>query len=304
MGRIVSITPTTEFEGFSWVVGDAHDLLDDCHVGDSIAVNGCCLTVTEFDAQKGEFRMGLANETLDRTNLGELLLLLATQHHDWLLLIMLRTRLTGELGVGDLVNLERAMSGKSRFGGHIVQVRTHILLPQLVLLAEAAGPRVQGHVDTTARILSVTPDGDSMRYLFALSREFHTALIPKGYVALDGTSLTLTTLGDESDVKAQAQAAGVGKDEQVFGVMLIAHTQAHTVVARKQAGETVNVECDIVGKGLVRVVQGMLDGAAERSSGGGAGAGAATSGGGTVSALETMVENAVERVLARKGLSQ
>lgn len=72
LGRIESIHPTTEFEGYSFVIADAHEILDDCKLGDSIAVNGCCLTVTRFDAGEGWFEVGLANETLSRTNLGPL----------------------------------------------------------------------------------------------------------------------------------------------------------------------------------------------------------------------------------------
>lgn len=70
LGTIKSIHPTTEFEGYSFIIADAHDILGDCKLGDSIAVNGCCLTVTRFDANEGWFEVGLANETLSRTNLG------------------------------------------------------------------------------------------------------------------------------------------------------------------------------------------------------------------------------------------
>ena len=70
MGHISKITPTTEgYEGYSFVISDAAAILSDCSIGDSIAVNGCCLTVTQFDADS--FTVGLSNETLDRTDLGE-----------------------------------------------------------------------------------------------------------------------------------------------------------------------------------------------------------------------------------------
>jgi len=71
LGTIAQITPTTEFAGFSFLISNAASILVDCQVGDSIAVNGACLTVTEFDGPKGEFSVNLANETLDRTNLGK-----------------------------------------------------------------------------------------------------------------------------------------------------------------------------------------------------------------------------------------
>ncbi|TKA53087.1 hypothetical protein B0A53_03967 [Rhodotorula sp. CCFEE 5036] len=237
LGTIKSIHPTTEFEGYSFIITDAHDILGDCKLGDSIAVNGCCLTVTRFDANKGWFEVGLANETLSRTNLGK-------------------------LGVGSKVNLERAMAGHGRFGGHFVQ----------------------GHVDTTAKIVSKVPDGDSIRMLFSLPLEFFTPMIPKGYVALDGTSLTLTHLSTPRTA-ADAHFDPSDPHRGVFGVMLIAHTQSRTVVAAKEVGDTVNVECDIVGKGVESVVRNVLEGGGE--SGG---------------ALEQMIERVVGRVLVEKGL--
>ncbi|GAA5861389.1 hypothetical protein JCM1840_005351 [Sporobolomyces johnsonii] len=236
IGVISSITPTTAFEGYSFIISQAQDILPDCAIGDSIAVNGCCLTVTRFDAKEGWFEVGLSNETLARTNLGKLV-------------------------VGSKVNLERAMAGHGRFGGHFVQ----------------------GHVDTTAKILSITPDGDSIRLLFSLPLEFYTPLIPKGYIALDGTSLTLTHLsvpkpGDEHYDPSEPSRG-------VFGVMLVHHTQSRTVVAMKPVGETVNVECDVVGKGVESVVRNVLEGGGEKGG-----------------ALELMIERAVERVLVKKGL--
>ncbi|GAA5981387.1 hypothetical protein JCM10908_004090 [Rhodotorula pacifica] len=237
LGRIDSIHPTTEFEGYSFVIADAHDILGDCNLGDSIAVNGCCLTVTRFDAKEGWFEVGLANETLTRTNLGK-------------------------LGVGSKVNLERAMAGHGRFGGHFVQ----------------------GHVDTTAKIVSKVPDGDSIRMLFSLPLEFFNPMIPKGYVALDGTSLTLTHLSTPR-TPTDAHFDPSDPNRGVFGVMLIAHTQSRTVVAAKEVGDTVNVECDIVGKGVESVVRNVLEGGGE--SGG---------------ALEQMIERVVGRVLVEKGL--
>ncbi|KAL8284198.1 hypothetical protein RQP46_004947 [Phenoliferia psychrophenolica] len=229
VGVISDVKPTTEFAGYSFTISDSHSILDDCHLGDSIAVNGCCLTVTAFD--KDSFTVGLANETLDRTDLGN-------------------------LKVGSKVNLERAMAGHGRFGGHFVQ----------------------GHVDTTATILSITPDGDSLRYLFSLPLEYFTPLIPKGYVALDGTSLTLTSLAVPNPGSADYR-----EGHGTFGVMLIAHTQSRTVVGLKKVGESVNVEVDVVGKGVESIVRNVLEG-------------------GEGGAMEAMIERAVERVLAKKGL--
>jgi riboflavin synthase len=79
LGEITSIQPTTEFAGYSFTISQAGEILGDCKLGDSIAVNGCCLTVTEWNTkeQGGWFTVGLANETLARTNLGKLFLTLA-----------------------------------------------------------------------------------------------------------------------------------------------------------------------------------------------------------------------------------
>ncbi|SCZ91517.1 BZ3500_MvSof-1268-A1-R1_Chr1-2g01461 [Microbotryum saponariae] len=234
LGTVSSIHPTTEFEGFSFVISNAQEILDDCKLGDSFAVNGCCLTVTEWDTKEGWFKVGLSNETLQRTDLGS-------------------------IKVGSRVNLERAMAGHGRFGGHFVQ----------------------GHVDTVAQLLSITPDGDSIRLLFSLPLSFYYSLIPKGYIALDGTSLTLTHLsipreGDEYYTDGQTG---------LFGVMLVQHTQSRTVVAFKQVGDKVAVECDVVGKGVEAIVRNVLQSGGEQNG-----------------ALEAMIERAVEKVLLQKGL--
>lgn len=139
----------------------------------------------------------------------------------------------------------------------------------------------QGHVDTTARLISVTSDGDSLRLLMSLPLEFHISCIPKGYIALDGTSLTLTHLSVPKHGEEHFE-----QGRGLFGVMLIAHTQTRTVVALKKPGDTINVECDVVGKGVESIVRNVLEGGGEAGG-----------------ALEKMIESAVERVLARKGLA-
>ncbi|VDC05804.1 unnamed protein product [Peniophora sp. CBMAI 1063] len=210
-------------------IADAAPILDDCHIGDSIAVNGACLTVTKFDAQEkgGWFEVWLANETLDRTDLGE-------------------------RKVGDQLNLERAMGAHVRFGGHFVQA----------------------HVDTTATLVSKTADGDSLRLTFRLSPptperpSLLPYLIPKGYVTLDGASLTLTGVDD---------AAGT------FSVMLIQHTQEKITLARKEIGAKVNVEADMVGKYVEKSVVAALGGSGS-------------------SGIRAMVEKVVEDVLSKKGV--
>jgi riboflavin synthase len=194
-------------------ISDCEEILGDCHLGDSISVNGkpnsnidtpiysrdtgTCLTVTEFD--KSSFKIGCAPETLRRTNLGS-------------------------LKQGSKVNLERAVSANTRMGGH----------------------SVQGHVDTIATIQSVTPDGNALTFRFkprdpAVLRY----VVEKGYITIDGASLTVTKVQDGS--------------EGWWEVMLIAYTQEKVVTASKKAGEEVNVEVDQVGKYVEKSVVGYFE---------------------------------------------
>ncbi|KAH7886053.1 hypothetical protein F5I97DRAFT_1877286 [Phlebopus sp. FC_14] len=213
--------------GCTLTISHSAPVLGDCHIGDSIAVNGACLTVTEFDGQRdgGYFKVWLANETLDRTDLGD-------------------------RKVGDQVNLERAMGAHVRFGGHFVQA----------------------HVDTTATIVRREPDGDSLRLWFQLPEPTTSRpsllpyLIPKGYVAIDGASLTLTEVVDA---------------ERAFGVMLIQHTQEKITLGKKVDGAKVNVEVDMVGKYVEKSVLAAL-------------------GGGGGDAIRQMIVNTVQDVLARQ----
>ena len=133
-----------------------------------------------------------------------------------------RTNL-GKLTQDSKVNLERAVSASTRMGGHFVQ----------------------GHVDTTAEILSVTPDGNSL--VFRLKpREIEVLryVVEKGYVTLDGASLTVTKVDDA---------------DGWWEIMLIAYTQERIVTANKKAGDEVNVEIDIVGKYVEKSVQGYFE---------------------------------------------
>ncbi|KAG8830987.1 Riboflavin synthase alpha chain [Serendipita sp. 399] len=223
--------------GWSMTIGDSAPILDDCHIGDSISVNGCCLTVTEFT--KDAFKVGLAPETLSRTNLA------LTDEKRYPL---------GQLKVGSLVNLERAVSGHVRFGGHF------------------------GHVDDVVTISSRIQDGNSIRITFKVPEgtserpSLLRYIIPKGFIALDGTSLTVTTVSDA---------------ERTFGVMLIAHTQTKINLGNKSVGETVNVEVDMVGKYVEKSVVAAMG---ELESGG-------------PSSLKTFVERTVEDILRRKGIA-
>ncbi|CAI7869343.1 unnamed protein product [Closterium sp. NIES-53] len=169
---------------------EASTVLTDVHLGDSIAVNGTCLTVTTFDSSS--FVVGLAPETLRRTNLGD-------------------------LKEGSPVNLERSLRADSRLGGHFVQ----------------------GHVDGTGVIKNKRPEGDSLWLTVQCDPSLLKYIVPKGYIAVDGTSLTVVEVNDE---------------ESWFTFMLVAYTQQKIVVPGKQIGDRVNLEVDIVGKYVERVI--------------------------------------------------
>jgi riboflavin synthase len=214
------------------------------HLGDSIAVNGTCLTVTEFS--QDSFKVGVAPETLRRTNLGLL-----------------------KEGMG--VNLERAVAGHVRFGGHFVQVG-YGRAPRARAGRDggANGWEHQGHVDTTAEIISKTPDGNALTIRFRPNDpSVLTYIVEKGYITLDGASLTIVAVNDK---------------EQWFEVMLVAYTQEKIVIPRKQVGDSVNVEVDMAGKYIEKQVKAHLE------------KGLAAEGG----VLERMVRDAVEKALAKK----
>jgi riboflavin synthase len=130
------------------------------------------------------------------------------------------------------------------------------------------GHFVQGHVDTTATILSVTPDGNALVFrLQPKDRSVLRYIVEKGYVTLDGASLTITEVDDK---------------DAWWEVMLIAYTQERVVTAGKKAGDEVNVELDIVGKYVEKSVKGYFEG---------------VRGGGEIGILEKMVGRIVEEKL-------
>ncbi len=157
--------------------------------GDSVAVNGVCLTVTAVDASG--FETEAMNQTLEVTSLGG-------------------------LSDGDRVNLELAMKGSDRLGGHIVQ----------------------GHADGVGEVASVEEDGFARRLRVALAPDLLRYVVEKGSIALDGVSLTVAALGD-------------GWAE----VSLIPETLERTNLGEASAGRKINVECDVIAKYVERMVQ-------------------------------------------------
>ncbi|MDC7119022.1 riboflavin synthase subunit alpha [Corynebacterium sp. HMSC063G05] len=167
----------------------ATTVLDDVHHGDSIAVNGVCLTVVEFGDDF--FTADLMQETLDRSSLGQ-------------------------VEVGSKVNLERATAVGQRLGGHIVQ----------------------GHVDGTGEVISRTPGERWEVVRISLPEHLSKYVVEKGSIAVDGTSLTVSAVG-----------------EGFFEVSLIPTTLTDSVIGSTAVGTKVNLEVDV----LAKYVEKMLE---------------------------------------------
>lgn len=167
----------------------ASKILTDIHLGDSIAVNGICLTVTHFNHQY--FTVDVMNETWSRTALTLL------KH-------------------GSEVNLERALSVNGRLGGHVVT----------------------GHIDGTGKISSIKKDNNAVWYQINTQKEILDLIVEKGSITIDGISLTVAKVSKVN-----------------FSVSVIPHTLEQTILKSKQVGSTVNLENDILGK----YVQKLMD---------------------------------------------
>ena len=160
----------------------AEKVMADLKLGDSIAVNGACLTAVSLSAS--EFSVDLSPETMRRTSLGD-------------------------LAAGGVVNLERAMSASDRMGGHIVQ----------------------GHVDGTGRITSTKVDGDSIIFRVRTPKRMMPYIVEKGFIAVDGISLTVVKVGTSS-----------------FTLAVIPYTLRNTNLETLSVGARVNLEADILAK--------------------------------------------------------
>jgi riboflavin synthase len=173
-GRLTAIAPTVH---------------QDAKQGDSIAINGCCLTVI---AQEGDqLTFDVVPETLRRTNLGT-------------------------LQPGDTINLERPLAVGARLGGHFVQ----------------------GHIDGVGTVLAVTPEENAVVMEIGVPEALRRYIVEKGSIAVDGVSLTV----------ADARPAS-------FTVWTIPHTRAITTLGERQVGDHVNLECDLLGKYIERLLE-------------------------------------------------
>ena len=160
------------------------------NLGDSVAVDGCCLTITAFPSEDA-FSATLSRETLTLTHLGS-------------------------AREGQQVNLEPALKMGDALGGHLVS----------------------GHVDGIGKVESVTEVGEHRRYCFDLPEKLAKYVVKKGSVAINGVSLTVNEVDGTS-----------------FCVNLIPHTLEHTNLGTLQAGDAVNIETDMIGRYVERLLE-------------------------------------------------
>ena len=167
----------------------AEHILSDLKIGDSVAVNGVCLTATGLTGHG--FTADVMHETLDRSALAG-------------------------LGPGSRVNLERAMAANGRFGGHIVA----------------------GHVDGVGTIAAIEKDDNAIWFTITAPAQVLRYVVEKGSIAIDGISLTVARV--ETDL---------------FAVSVIPHTAAVTLLGQRRTGDRVNLESDLVGKYVERLLR-------------------------------------------------
>jgi riboflavin synthase len=196
IGSIANIQRTGE----SFVLTiEAKRILEDVHLGDSIAVNGVCLTVTSFSGK--HFTVDVMPETVKATSLHK-------------------------IKRGSKVNLERAMAAGGRFGGHFVS----------------------GHIDGTGVIKRKQALENAVYYEIEADPDLLRYVILKGSVAVDGTSLTVFAVSEDS-----------------FTLSLIPHTLAETVLGLKGSGDIVNLECDMIGKYVGHFLTNLTDDLKQKS---------------------------------------
>ena len=187
IGKVSLITPNT-------LTIKATKVLESTEAGSSIAVNGICLTVTDFTSNS--FSFGIQPETLRRTNIGQ-------------------------LKVSAEVNLERAVALGGRMGGHLVQ----------------------GHIDDSGKITSIRQEQKSKLMTVTASHPLMRYMAVKGFISVDGLSLTIAELGADS-----------------FTVSLVEFTQSQTTIGKKKVGDIVNLEVDIIAKYVESLSKPSSDG--------------------------------------------
>ena len=190
VGRVVRMQPGDLFR----LDVSVSRVFEDTRIGDSVSVNGACLTVDEVNGATLSFRA--MPETLRRTALGD-------------------------LEEGSFVNLERAMTLERRFGGHIVQ----------------------GHVDCVGEVVDVRPEGDAQIWEFGATEGVLRYTVAQGSVCVDGISLTVVAVREAS-----------------FTVSILPQTRANTNLKELRVGDRVNLEADVIGKYVERLLEGRSAG--------------------------------------------
>ncbi|GBE58216.1 riboflavin synthase [bacterium BMS3Abin01] len=191
MGTLASL----EMKADSGIITiEADRVLEDAQLGDSIAVNGVCLTAREFG--RNSFSADVMPETIRKTNLGN-------------------------LKRGGRVNLERALTLSARLGGHLML----------------------GHVDATGKVVRIQPEGNAVLFTITSPEEISRYLLAQGSVGVDGISLTIARLVEGG-----------------FTISLIPHTLEVTTLGQNGVGYEVNLEADVMGKYVEKIVRGGLPG--------------------------------------------
>ncbi len=194
LGTVTSVEANGPGVDLSIQPGDDLENRETTQIGDSVAINGCCLTVIRIEGDIWVFQAG--TETLSKTNLGT-------------------------FQTGTKVNLERSLRPTDRMGGHFVQ----------------------GHVDGTGKVDAIEVEGEWTNMWFRVSAHLTRQMVQKGSVTVDGISLTLVEVEDER-----------------FSVALIPHTLEVTTLGNRSVGDTVNIETDIIGKYMEKMLGSVVSG--------------------------------------------
>lgn len=188
LGKVVALAPNGPAIDLTLEIPETLPDRDAARLGDSISINGCCLTIVQIEKARWTFQAGA--ETCSRTNLKF-------------------------LSPGVAVNLEQSLRPTDRMGGHIVQ----------------------GHVDDVGTVDRISREGEWTTIWFRVPERLTRQMVPKGSVAVDGVSLTI-----------------VDVEQDRFSVALIPHTLQATTLGGRQQGDIVNIETDLVGKYLEKML--------------------------------------------------
>jgi len=191
LGDVVAVKPNGPALDLTLEIPDTLPERNTARLGDSVALNGCCLTIVRIEGPCWTFQAG--TETCSRTNLKL-------------------------LKIGSAVNVERSLRPSDRLGGHFVQ----------------------GHVDDVGYVDAVSQDGEWTSIWFRVPERLTQQMVPKGSVTVDGVSLTLVTVEDDR-----------------FSVALIPHTLQVTTLGQRKRGDIVNIETDVIGKYMEKMLKGL-----------------------------------------------